>query len=90
MSYFATALFCIFLITLPLQLIHNRFSDISVPYVLIIFVAYTLFSRFLRKQIPIHKTKFSTKEYVLEFENHDVAEMFVKDNQQHTIVERLN
>nr|WP_321239363.1 hypothetical protein [uncultured Tolumonas sp.] len=89
-SYFATTLFCIFLITLPLQLIHNSFSDISVPYILVIFIAYTLFGRFLRKQIPISKTKFSTKEYVLEFENHDVAEMFVKHNQSHTIVERLN
>ena len=89
-SYFATALFCIFLITLPLQLINNSFSDISIPYILVIFVAYVLFSRFLRKQIPIHKTKFSTKEYILEFDNSDFAESFVKENQQHTIVERLN
>ena len=89
-SYFATALFCIFLITLPLQLVHNKFSGISVPYILIPFVAYSLFGRFLRKKIPIKTTKFSTKEYVLEFENHDVAELFVKDNQQHTIIERLN
>ena len=89
-SYFATTLFSIFLITLPLQLINNSFSDISIPYILVIFVAYVLFSRFLRKQIPIHKTKFSTKEYILEFDNSDFAESFVKENQQHTIVERLN
>ena len=89
-SSFATALFSIFLITLPLQLIHNRFSDISVPYILVIFVVYKLFSHFLRKQIPVNKTKFSTKEYVLEFDNHEVAEMFVKENQRHTIIERLN
>ncbi|WP_316674961.1 hypothetical protein [uncultured Tolumonas sp.] len=89
-SSFATILFSIFLITLPLQLIHTRFSDISVPYILVIFVAYMLFSHFLRKQIPINKTKFSTKEYVLEFDNHQFAEMFVKENQQHTIIERLN
>ena len=67
-SYFATALFCIFLITLPLQLIHNKFSDISDPYILVIFVVYTLFGRFLRKQIPINKTKFSTKEYLITIE----------------------
>lgn len=30
------------------------------------------------------------KEYVLEFDNHEVAEMFVKENQRHTIIERLN
>ena len=89
-SSFATVLFSIFLITLPLQLIHNRFSDISVPYILVIFVVYKLFSHFLRKHIPVNKTKFSTKEYVLEFDNHEVAEMFVKENQRHTIIERLN
>ena len=89
-SYFATTLFCIFLITLPLQLINKNFSDVSVPYILLIFVAYVLFSRFLRNKIPIHKTKFSAKEYIFEFENHDVAEIFVNHNQQHTIIERLN
>lgn len=89
-SYFSTALFCIFLITLPLQLINKSFSDISVPYILLIFVAYIIFGRFLRKKIPIHKIKFSTKEYVFEFENHDVAKLFIEHNQQHTIVERLN
>ena len=89
-SYFATTLFSIFVITLPLQLIHNKFSDISIPYILIIFVVYVLFSRFLRREIPIHKTKLSTKEYIFEFDNPDFAESFVKENQQHTIVERLN
>lgn len=90
MSYFATTLFVIFLVTLPLQLMNNSFSEISIPYVLLIFVVYVLFSRFLQKQLPIHKTKFSTKEYVLTFENHEFAENFVKVNQQHTIVERLD
>ena len=89
-AYFATTLFSIFIITLPLQLIHNNFSDISIPYILLIFVVYVLFSRFLRRKIPIHKTKFSTKEYILEFDNPIFAESFVKENQQHTIVERLN
>jgi hypothetical protein len=89
-SYFATTLFSIFIITLPLQLIHNKFSDLSVPYILIIFVAYILFSRFLASEIPIRKTKISTKEYILEFDNADLAERFVIENQRHTIIERLN
>jgi hypothetical protein len=89
-SYFATTLFGIFLITLPLQLMHHQFSDISIPYILILFVVYVLFSRFLRKKIPIQKTKISSKEYLLTFENHELAENFVILNQQQTVIERLN
>lgn len=90
LSNFSTTIFSIFLLTLPLQLIHKSFSDISVPYILIIFVAYIGFSWFLRKQLPIRKIKLSVKKYIFEFDNHEFAERFVKENQQHTIIERLN
>lgn len=90
LSYFSATLFAIFVITLPLQLMYHPMSAVSVPYVLIPFVGYVGFTRFLKTQLPIQKTKYGAKEYVLTFTNADVAESFVLENQKHTIVERLN
>lgn len=89
-TYLATALLILFLGTLPFRLMSHDLNEITVPYVLVIFVAYLGFDYFLRKQLPVKKTKISAKTYILTFENHDFAENFVMQNQTRTVLERLD
>lgn len=89
-SYLASILFILFLGTLPFRLMNHDLNEITVPYVLVLFVGYIVFERFLRQQLPVKKTKISTKTYIFSFENHDFAENFVTQNQTKTIIERLD
>ena len=86
----ANALFALFLVTLPFRLMSHTLSDITIPYVLILFVCYAFFARFVRKQLPVQKMKLSAKSYIFTFESHDFAENFVMQNQSKTIIERLD